>query len=98
MALKIPLQCENQLIESIEALYNGEMKPYRKTEKRGRPAKFSNYEELKEHVKNSQLNKDCFSDTVNNYMQFFAELKNFNIKMNILIDRFLEDIKTNEKI
>lgn len=81
---------KSALILKIENIKNGMEKPYFKTSKQGRPAKNINIKPIKDYMKNLEINSQSAKIMVEEYRLLLESLKYFNIKMNILIDNFLE--------
>lgn len=80
------------LVKKIEEIENGTVKPYIRTSKQGRPPKKTDLQAVKYFLQNFQINKDSSKRMIEEYKLLFTTLKNFNKRMNVLIDNFLNDI------
>lgn len=86
----ITLYKKSDLIDKIKDIVSGKTKPYIKTTKQGRPAKNLEAFEIKDIVSSLQITNESYNQISKELKSIFINLRNFNSKVNVLIDNFLE--------
>ena len=80
------------LIKKIEDVECGKVEPYIRKTKQGRPAKDINITKTEEIYNITKIDIESLNVLKKEFKKFYITLKNFNTKINFLIDEFLDEI------